>query len=237
MQFSLRVLARVTLSTVVIMFDFLGDAVNWVLNLIAAFGYVGLAFVVALESVFPPIPSEVILPLAGFLTAQGRMTFVGAVIASTVGSVLGALILYAVGYALGARRVRWLVCRYGCWVMVSEEDLDKAYAWFDRYGRAAVLIGRLAPLVRSLISIPAGVARMPLLSFIVFTTIGSGVWNALLIWAGWLLGENWEVVGTYQGYFGNFIVAALVVTVVWFLGSRLLRTVRPPSKPDQPVRG
>ncbi len=214
----------------------LGALVGWVMNVVATLGYPGLFALLLLENVFPPIPSEVILPMAGFLAAQGRMTFVGAVIASTVGSVVGALILYAVGYALGARRVRWLVRRYGCWAMLSEQDLDKAYAWFGRYGRAAVLIGRLAPLVRSLISIPAGVARMPLLSFITYTTIGSGVWNALLIWGGWLLGENWEVVGTYQGYFGNIIVAALVVAVVWFFGRRLLRALSPPTESDRPVR-
>ena len=203
------------------MSDLFGNAVTWVVDLIDALGYVGLAIVVALENVFPPIPSEVILPLAGFLAAQGRMTFFGAVVASTVGSVVGALILYWVGYALGERRIRGLVRRYGRWAMLDEDDLDKAQAWFDRHGRTAVLIGRLAPLVRSLISIPAGVARMPLPPFVLYTTIGSGVWNTLLIAAGWFLGDNWEVVGTYQGYFGDVVVAVLVLGAVWFLGKRL----------------
>ena len=214
------------------MSDLLGNAVARVVNLIDALGYVGLAIVVALENVFPPIPSEVILPLAGYLAAQGRMTFVGAVVASTVGSVAGALILYAVGYALGERRIRGLVRRHGRWAMVDEEDLDKAQAWFDRHGRTAVLIGRLAPLVRSLISIPAGVARMPLLSFVAYTTLGSGIWNALLIAAGWFLGDNWEVVSGYQKTFGDVVVAALCVGVVWFLGKRFVGKRRLAGKPE-----
>jgi membrane protein DedA with SNARE-associated domain len=199
-----------------------GDLVAWVLNIIDVLGYPGLALVVAIENVFPPIPSEVILPLAGFLASDGRMSFAGALIGATVGSVLGALILYWFGYAFGEQRVRALTRRYGRWAMVTEEDLDKSQAWFDRHGRKAVLLGRLAPLVRSLISIPAGINRMPLAPFIIYTTIGSGIWNFLLIGGGWVLGENWGRIEQYQKYFQYLVVAAIGLAILYFLFTRLM---------------
>ena len=213
-----------------------GDLITWVVDLVDRLGYVGLAIVVAIENIFPPIPSEAILPLAGFLAAQGRMTLVGAIVASTIGSVVGALVLYAVGYGFGERRVRVLVRQYGRWALISEDDLDKAQAWFDRYGRTAVLVGRLAPLVRSLISIPAGVARMPLLPFVVYTTIGSGFWNVLLIGGGWILGENWELITTYQGYFSYVFVAALGAVALWFVAKRFLGRSRGSRLGSQPAQ-
>jgi len=213
-----------------------GDLITWVVDLVDRPGYVGLAIVVAIENIFPPIPSEAILPLAGFLAAQGRMTLVGAIVASTIGSVLGALVLYAFGYGFGERRVRALVRRYGRWALISEDDLDKSQAWFDRYGKSAVLIGRLVPLVRSLISIPAGIARMPLLPFVMYTTIGSGIWNVILISGGWLLGENWDLITTYQGYFSSAFVALLAVVVLLFLGKRFLGRARGSRIGSQPAQ-
>ena len=139
------------------MLGLLGDTLSWVMLVIEKLGYVGVAVVLALESVFPPIPSEAVLPLTGFLVSQGKMSFLGALIASTVGAVVGALILYWMGYALGEDRIRSLIKQHGRWLLLTEEDLDRSQAWFDRHGRVAVLIGRLAPLVRSLVSIPAGV--------------------------------------------------------------------------------
>jgi len=213
-----------------------GDLITWVVDLVDRLGYVGLAIVVAIENIFPPIPSEAILPLAGFLAAQGRMTLVGAIVASTIGSVLGALVLYAFGYGFGERRVRALVRRYGRWALISEDDLDKSQAWFDRYGKSAVLIGRLVPLVRSLISIPAGIARMPLLPFVMYTTIGSGIWNVILISGGWLLGENWDLITTYQGYFSSAFVALLAIVVLLFLGKRFLGRARGSRIGSQPAQ-
>ena len=203
------------------MLDFLGDTLAWVTRIIDTLGYPGLAFVLALESVFPPIPSEAVLPLAGFLVSQGRMTFVGAVVAATIGSVVGALILYWLGFALGERRVRQLVARYGRWALLTEDDLDRSQAWFDRHGRAAVFIGRLAPLVRSLVSVPAGVARMDLVPFVVYTALGSALWNTVLIGAGWLLGESWSRVQEYQQLFAYGVMAALGLAVAWFVVRRL----------------
>jgi membrane protein DedA with SNARE-associated domain len=201
--------------------DVLGDTLSWIMSLIETLGYVGVAVVVALESVFPPIPSEAVLPLTGFLVSQGRMSFVGALIASTIGAVVGALILYWVGYALGEDRVRALVKQYGRWMLLTEEDLERAQAWFEDHGRIAVLIGRLTPFVRSLVSIPAGVTRMPLLTFTVYTAIGSALWNAVLIGAGWLLGASWSHVQEYQQYVAYAVFATLGLVISWFAWRRL----------------
>lgn len=209
-----------------------GDLMNWVLGLIDLMGYPGLAIVVALENVFPPIPSEAVLPLAGFLVGQGRMTLVGAVGAATVGSVLGAVVLYWLGYAWGEDRVRSLVRRYGRWALLDEGDLDRAQDWMNRHGRLAVFVGRLAPLVRSLVSVPAGVARMPLGTFLLYTALGSGLWNAALIGAGWLLGANWALVERYQSAFGTGVLVVLAATVVWFAGRRLLGPGRGRAAPS-----
>ena len=201
---------------------FIGDALKWIVGLVETLGYPGLAIVVALENVFPPIPSEAVLPLAGFLVSQGRMTLWGAVLASTVGSVLGALVLYCLGAAWGEERLRSLVQKHGWWLTIDEEDLDRANEWFDRHGRTAVFVARLAPLTRSLISVPAGVKRMPMATFLLYTTLGSGIWNAILIGAGMLLGANWGIVEKYQSYFGLAVVILMVGAVVWFIGRRLL---------------
>jgi membrane protein DedA with SNARE-associated domain len=211
--------------------SWIGDLLNWIVGLVETFGYPGLAIVVALENIFPPIPSEAVLPLAGYLVNQGQMTLWGAVLASTIGSVLGALVLYWLGYAWGEDRVRSFVKKYGRWLTVDEEDLDRAQEWFDHHGRLAVFIARLAPLTRSIISIPAGVARMPIVTFLIYTTLGSGIWNTILIGAGWLLGANWGLVEKYQSVFGMIVVGAIVLAIAWFIGRRLLKGKQ--SKPEQ----
>jgi membrane protein DedA with SNARE-associated domain len=200
---------------------FIGDALSWVVGLVETLGYPGLAIVVALESVFPPIPSEVVLPLAGYLVSQGRMTLWGAILASTVGSVAGALVLYWLGAAWGEERVRRLVKKHGRWLTIDEKDLDRAQEWFEHHGRAAVFIARLVPFTRSIISIPAGVAKMPVAPFLLYTTLGSGLWNAVLIGAGWLLGSNWTLVEQYQSLLGTSVLGAIVLAVAWFIGRRL----------------
>jgi membrane protein DedA with SNARE-associated domain len=194
---------------------------DWITKIVDTLGYVGVAALVALENVFPPIPSEVILPLAGFETNQGRFNFFLMVLAATIGSVVGALILYYVAQYFGEHRVRWLVRKYGKWFQVKESDIDKADDWFDHYSSWAVLVCRCVPLVRSLVSIPAGFRRMPILRFILLTTIGSAIWNVLLIGAGWLLGDNFHVVEEYVGYFQYVVIAAILALVAWFLWKRL----------------
>jgi membrane protein DedA with SNARE-associated domain len=194
---------------------------NWVTTVIEALGYPGLLVLVALENVFPPIPSEVILPLAGFLIGQGEFSFPLVLIATTLGSMAGALILYGIGLAIGQHRARRLVERYGHWALLTPEDLTRAEIWFDRYGPIAVFTGRLAPVVRSLVSIPAGYRRMPLGQFLVLTGFGSALWNGALVGLGWTLGENWHVIDRYIGWLQYVVLAAVALLIVRFVWQRL----------------
>ena len=214
------------------MSSLLGDLAGWATDVIEQLGYWGLAFMVALENVFPPIPSEVVLPMAGFLTGNGRMNYGLALLAATVGSVVGALILYEIGHLFGERRLRALVRRYGTWLGVKESDIDKADEWFDRYGGLAVMLCRVVPIVRSLISIPAGLRRMPLGTFVLYTTIGSSVWNAILIGAGWILGDNWEEVEQYVGYLQYLVIIAVLLVAAWWVWNRIIRRERSGAGPD-----
>jgi len=193
----------------------------WATGIMLAFGYIGLAMLIALETLVPPIPSEVILPLAGFLAGQGHFSVVGLMVAATLGSLGGALVFYAAGRLLGERRLRRILNAVGGWILLEEKDLDTAREWFERRGAWAVLIGRLVPAVRSYVSLPAGVARMPLGSFVLLTTLGSGVWNGLLIGFGWLLGEHWQVVGGYVQPLGRLVPIVLLGLVAWFVVTRL----------------
>jgi membrane protein DedA with SNARE-associated domain len=195
----------------------LSGIASWVTDVVEDLGYIGLLLMIALENVFPPIPSELVLPLAGFLTGQGRMWFPGAVVAATIGSILGALILYYLGYYFGEHRVRALVRRFGKLAMISEEDIDKADDWFDRHDRSAVFIGRLFPVVRSLISIPAGIRHMPMGKFLLYTAAGSAIWNTTLITIGWILGDNWEEVEQYVGYLQYLVILAILAGIAWFI--------------------
>ena len=212
----------------------LGDLANWVQDVINQFGYLGVALLVVIENVFPPIPSEIVLPFAGFVAQQGASavnatadaaqsdtTVIGMMIAATVGSVVGALILYFVSAAIGPERLRGFVERFGKWFGVKSSDLVRAEEWFDRRSSAAVLVGRCVPLIRSIVSIPAGFRRMKLTSFVVLTAIGSAVWNIALIGAGAVLGDQWERVGEYVGVFQWLVIAAVLLVLVRFVVSRL----------------
>jgi membrane protein DedA with SNARE-associated domain len=156
--------------------------------------YAGILLLMLAENVFPPIPSELIMPLAGFMVAQGKLTFFGTIAAGTAGSVFGALLLYCFGKKLGEERVKRFAERYGCWLTVSGQDIDRASRWFDKHGGTAVLFGRLVPGVRSLVSVPAGIAGMNLPRFLVYTTLGTALWTALLVFLGYLLGSNFKAV-------------------------------------------
>ena len=195
------------------MFDSLGQ---WAADVLAALGSFGLLFLMLAENLFPPIPSEAILPLAGFLVGRGELGGVQAVAAATAGSVLGALILYALG-RWGGRAV---VLRYGRMLRVTENDLDRAEGWFDKYGDAVVFFARMVPLARSVVSIPAGMLEMPVWRFTLLTTLGSALWNTLLVGAGWFLGANWERVSAIVGSISNAVlivalVAIAVLAIYW----------------------
>ena len=194
---------------------------QWAADFLASFGAFGLAVLMLAENLFPPIPSEAILPLAGFLVGRGDFGGVEAVIAATIGSLLGALALYALGRWGG----RVLVLRYRRVLRVSEAELDRADDWFDRYGGGIVLLGRMVPLARSIVSIPAGLSEMPIGKFVLLTTIGSAFWNTLLIGAGWFLGSNWERVSNVVGSLSNValivaVAAVVFVVILWFRRKR-----------------
>ena len=188
-------------------------------DVIDALGEVGVGPLVLAENLFPPIPSELVLPLAGFLAAQGRLSLTLTIIAATVGSVVGALVLYEAGRQLGVRRIRAIVGRLP---LMQVEDVDRAEEWFARHGQKAVLLGRCLPVVRSLISVPAGVARMPRWRFVLLTGLGSLVWNATFVGGGYALGAQFDRVEEYSGYLNLAVYAAIVV----LLGLGVRRALR-----------
>jgi membrane protein DedA with SNARE-associated domain len=191
----------------------LSELGSWVQDVIESLGYLGVALLVVLENVFPPIPSEIVLPFAGFVAQRGDASVAVMILVATLGSVVGAWILYGIAAIIGPVRLRQFVIRFGRWFGVKEADLDRAEKWFDERAVAAVLIGRCVPLIRSLVSIPAGFRRMNVVSFTVYTAIGSFVWNLGLIGAGAILGDQWEVVEGYLGVL-QWIVVAIIIAVV-----------------------
>ena len=189
-------------------------------DVMEALGEVGVGVLVAAENLFPPVPSEVVLPLAGFLASQGRLSLLLTIVAATVGSVIGALALYELGARVGSPRLHRWVDRMP---LLEEEDLDKAEDWFRRHGEMSVLLGRCIPVVRSLISVPAGVEGMPRWRFVLLTTLGSGVWNSFFVVAGYALGSQFEQVGQYSSYLNYAIYAAIVVLLALGLRRALRR--------------
>ncbi|MFI8568119.1 DedA family protein [Rhodococcus sp. NPDC078407] len=192
----------------------LGGIAGWAVGLMEAIGGPGAGIAVAAENFFPPLPSEIILPLAGFTASRGGMTLFGALFWTTAGSVIGALVLYWLGIKLGRDRMYAIVDKMP---FVGTDDLTKAEDWFTRHGRSAVFFGRMIPVVRSGISIPAGVSRMPVLQFILYTTLGSLIWNSIFVLAGYFLGENWHYVETYASVFQYAVIGVVVALIVWFV--------------------
>lgn len=198
----------------------IGGLTGLVLQVIDTMGEWGVAMMLFIETVFPPIPSEVILPLAGFLGGAGRMDLTLVLVLATVGSYVGALVLYWLGAVIGFERtVRW----FGKLPLVDEDDFRKAASWFHRHGRSAVFFGRLVPVVRSLISLPAGADRMHLATFSVFTILGSGLWNSLLVLGGAALGTQYERVEAYTEWIDRAVYLAVAVVVVAFVVRRVRR--------------
>ena len=194
----------------------LSGLATWVQDVIESLGYLGVAILVIVENLFPPIPSEIVLPFAGFVAQRGDASVVVMILAATIGSVVGALILYYISSAIGPDRLRLFVVRFGKWFGVKESDLTRAEEWFDRRSTTAVLVGRCVPLIRSIVSIPAGFRRMKLVPFALYTFIGSAVWNIVLIGAGAILGDNWDVVGEYVGIFQYVVIAVIGLALIRF---------------------
>jgi membrane protein DedA with SNARE-associated domain len=184
---------------------------DWITGLVEQTGYLGIALLMLLENVFPPFPSELIMPLAGFTAASGRLNIVGVVLAGTVGSLAGALLWYYIGRWLGCARLKRWAGRHGRWLTLGPEEVDEAAAWFNRHCGWAVLIGRLIPAVRTLISVPAGVAGMSLAKFLLYSGLGTAVWTTLLAGAGYLLQGQYGRVQDWLNPVSNVILAGITL--------------------------
>lgn len=195
-----------------------GGFAGWAVELMDSLGGPGAALLVGLDNVFPPIPSELVLPLAGFAASKGTFSLAEALAWTTLGSVLGAVIMYYLGLLLGRERTRALMIRVP---LLKASDFDRTEAWFARHGTKAVFFGRMVPLFRSLISVPAGIERMRFPVFLALTTIGSLLWNSVFVVAGFVLGENWQLMQDYAGVFQKIVIGLAVLAVVVFVAARL----------------
>ncbi|WP_246475825.1 DedA family protein [Brevibacterium renqingii] len=187
----------------------------WTVTVMETLGPIGVGFMVFLDNIFPPIPSELVLPLAGFTSSQGQMNIVWAIVFATVGSLVGAVLLWALGRWIGIERIARIAVKMP---LVDVDDVHRTVDWFDKHGDKAVFFGRMIPIFRSLISIPAGMRSMRLPKFVLLTTAGSAIWNTVLVVAGFFLGENWSIVETYAGYFQKLVIVAVAAcVVVWIV--------------------
>jgi membrane protein DedA with SNARE-associated domain len=198
--------------------DDLTGVAGWAVDVMETLGAPGAGLLVALENLFPPLPSELILPLAGFTASRGGFTLVEAIAWTTAGSVLGALVLYVLAATVGRDRCLALWCRLP---LVEEHDFVRTEQWFARHGAKAVLLGRLLPVFRSLVSVPAGVARMPLWQFLAYTLLGSLAWNTLFVLAGFELGEQWHRVEGVVGWVQYVVLGAVALAVAWWVTRRV----------------
>lgn len=196
--------------------------IEWATNLIESVGLAGIALLIALESIFPPIPSELVLLLSGFNVSEGNFNVVETVAFATVGSVVGAWVLYAVGRLIDESRLEALVAGVGKWLGIKRKDVETGFRWFERHGTAVIFFGRLVPIVRSVVSIPAGAERMSMVRFTLWTALGSAVWNTVWICIGWGLGDRWQDAEKWGSWF-QYVVAAVIVIGVVVLVARSRR--------------
>lgn len=190
---------------------------SWITDFMEQFGYLGIFLLMCIENVFPPIPSELILPFGGFMTTHTDLNVLGVIFSATGGSLLGAIILYGIGLLLDVERLLKIVDRWGKLLHVKKEDILKADAWFDQHGFWTVLFCRMIPFIRSMISIPAGMSNMKFVLFVFFTTVGTLIWNSILVGAGALLGKSWERVLYYMGIYSNVIYVVLGIMFIGIL--------------------
>ena len=199
---------------------------NWIITIMNRFGYLGVAGLIGLENIFPPIPSEVILTFGGFVTTCTDLTLTGVVVSSTIGSLIGAILLYGIGWILSYDKLcRILSGKTGKILHLYPEDIDKAVSWFDKRGNYTVFFCRFIPIVRSLISIPAGCAKMKMLPFLLLTTAGSFIWNTVLVYLGALAGKSWSKIAGYMDTYSTIVLIILIIAVLsalyFFIKSRI----------------
>ncbi len=197
----------------------LGEAIQ---DIIRTLGYIGIVLVMAAENIFPPIPSELVMPLAGFMAREGTFNIWLVILTGMLGSVIGALVLYYLGAWANEAVIRRFVRRWGRYAFISENDLDVSLGYFNRYGEVVIFFGRLIPLVRSLISIPAGMNRMPLPKFLFFTMLGTTLWSAFLSFMGWILQANWELVVGYIEQYQRVVLVLIALAVLAFIYFRIV---------------
>ncbi len=190
---------------------------NWIIETMDTFGYLGIFLLIALENIFPPIPSEVILTFGGFMTTESSLSKIGIIFFSTLGSVIGAIILFWIGTLLDIKTLEKIVDRWGHFLRLTKKDIHKADEWFSKYGVWTVFFCRLIPLIRSLISIPAGMARMNFWIFLLFTTLGSLIWNTILVLVGASVGASWEKIVEYMNVYSSIIYGILAIGLVVFI--------------------
>ncbi|MGP4952873.1 DedA family protein [Psychrobacter sp. T6-1] len=200
----------------------MGQISEWVLSIMAKFGYFGIIFAMFAENVFPPIPSEVIMPAAGFAASKGDLSLVLVILAGTLGAVLGALPLYYLGRVFDQERLAAFTDKYGKFVFVKAQDVMSANDWFDRHGKMAVFFGRMVPGVRSLISIPAGMNKMAIVPFLALTALGSSIWTTVLTLAGYYLGQNYEIIEGVLAPYSKIIGIAIVIVIIGLVIKRRL---------------
>ena len=206
---------------------------EWITNTMNSLGYLGIGLLMFLENLFPPIPSELIMPLAGYTATfpNTKIQVIPAIIVGVIGTIIGAIPWYYAGLLLGQQRLQLLADRYGKWIGVSGEDIDKSVNWFQKHGAKAVLFGRLVPGIRTLISIPAGISKMPLIPFFLYSTVGTIVWVALLTYAGYFLGKNYKLVEDYIDPISKVVVVGVLVAIASFIGYRLWKRSRKSQNP------
>lgn len=196
---------------------------QWITQFMEQFGCFGIALLIFLENIFPPIPSEIILTFGGFMTTKSSLGFIGVTVASTLGSIIGAIVLYGIGLWIGEDKLYRLVNRYGKILRVKSTDLTKTFKWFEKYGYWTIFFCRFVPLIRSLISIPAGITKMNFSVFVIFSTLGTIIWNMVLIYLGMKVGGNWHQIVYYMDIYSKVIYVILLLIVIYFIWKWLKR--------------
>lgn len=203
--------------------DLIDWGVNLIMDWISNYGYAGIVFLMALESACMPVPSEIVMPFAGYIVFKGttEMTFVGIVVAGSIGCTVGSIVAYAAGYYAG----RPLILRYGRYILIREKHLVSAEKWFEKWGDKATFIARLLPVIRTVISLPAGIAKMNFKKFVLYSFVGSVPWTLMLAYIGFWLGESWDSIEGVFRYLDLFVVVGAVAVLVWFFKFRKKREV------------
>lgn len=187
---------------------------NWIINVMEQYGYIGIFFLITIENIFPPIPSEIILTFGGFMTTHSDLEITGVIVASTLGSLVGAIVLYSIGRLVDIYKIESMIGKWGYLLRLKKGDIYKANDWFMKHGVAAVFFCRFVPLIRSLISLPAGMARMPLGLFLFLTTLGTMTWNVVLVKIGAAVGDSWEQIVYYLDVYSDIVSGILVVLFI-----------------------